>query len=244
MTQISKEEIISLIDLTTLRGNESEEELMDLGILAEKYGVASVCVYPKFANFMRSNFPKTKITLVGEGFPINDVTLQSSDLEGVSSKTANEIDVVLDFKKWEEAQVIYDDLELNFKHEPYFPILGNIIKDHQRNGFKVKTILEVCRFSPEHLKDVSFAAIHIGSDFLKTSTGKDRHGATLESVKIMCEAIKASGRGVGIKPSGGISTESEAREYLNLVVSILGREWIVPERFRFGASSLLKDLIR
>jgi deoxyribose-phosphate aldolase len=86
-----------------------------------------------------------------------------------------------------------------------------------------------------------------GADFIKTSTGKIQPAATLESVLVMCHAIKAfmeqTGRKVGIKPAGGISTAEQALDYASIVKGVLGDEWLNPELFRIGASRLANNLL-
>ena len=100
----------------------------------------------------------------------------------------------------------------------------------------------------ENIYKASWAAILAGADFIKTSTGKETVNATLEVTYIMLKAIekyyKESGKKVGFKPAGGIKTVEEALEFIALVKNVLGDEWLTPELFRIGASSLLDNVIK
>ncbi|MCX6163300.1 MAG: hypothetical protein NTU73_00285 [Ignavibacteriae bacterium] len=113
----------------------------------------------------------------------------------------------------------------------------------------LKVILETGELgSLDNIWKASFIAMLAGADFIKTSTGKISVAATLPTVYVMCEAIKLfyekTGVKVGIKAAGGIRTTKDAIEYILLVKEILGEEWLTPNLFRIGASSLLNDLLR
>ena len=86
-------------------------------------------------------------------------------------------------------------------------------------------------------------AIEAGADFIKTSTGKVPVNATLEAAKIMLQVIKEKNKAIGFKAAGGVKTTQQAADYLALAEDIMGKEWISPKTFRFGASSLLGDLL-
>ncbi|MCB1382594.1 MAG: deoxyribose-phosphate aldolase [Notoacmeibacter sp.] len=111
-------------------------------------------------------------------------------------------------------------------------------------GKRVKAILETGEMaSPDAVRAASRAAIAGGASFIKTSTGKTTHGASLEAARIMLEEIRASGKAVGLKPSGGVKTLADGKAYLNLANSIMGPGWAKPETFRIGASGILADLV-
>ena len=93
------------------------------------------------------------------------------------------------------------------------------------------------------IETASRLAIDAGADFIKTSTGKTPLSATPEAAEIMLKAIKASGKPVGLKPSGGIRTVADAKIYLDLADHIMGPEWVTPRTFRIGASSVYDTLI-
>jgi deoxyribose-phosphate aldolase len=108
----------------------------------------------------------------------------------------------------------------------------------------LKTILETGELKDTSLiRRASELAIDAGSDFIKTSTGKVAVNATLEAADIMLRAIRASGRKVGFKPAGGIGSVSDAALYLSLAETIMAPDWAMPSTFRFGASSLLDDIL-
>lgn len=109
---------------------------------------------------------------------------------------------------------------------------------------RLKTILETGEIKDAALiRKASDLAIAAGSDFIKTSTGKVSVNATLPAAEIMLTAIRDSGKPVGFKPAGGVRTVADAGEYLALAASILGADWATPQTFRFGASSLLGDIL-
>ncbi len=93
------------------------------------------------------------------------------------------------------------------------------------------------------IRQASEISIDAGADFIKTSTGKVTVNATLEAAKIMLTVIREKNPAVGFKPAGGVKNAEQAGEYLALAESILGKEWVTPVKFRFGASSLLANLL-
>ena len=97
---------------------------------------------------------------------------------------------------------------------------------------------------PELIRKASDISIAAGADFIKTSTGKVKVNATPEAARIMLTAIKESGKDIGFKPAGGVRTAEDAREHLEIATEIMGEDWIRPERYRFGASSLLPNLLK
>ncbi len=112
------------------------------------------------------------------------------------------------------------------------------------SGHTLKVILETGELkSSELIRSASEIALAAGADFLKTSTGKVSVNATVPAATVMMETIRDSGRPTGFKASGGIRTTEDAAVHLDLARDILGEQWLRPERFRFGASSLLDDLL-
>lgn len=115
-------------------------------------------------------------------------------------------------------------------------------------GKRLKIIIESGVLSdPELIYSASILAMESGADFIKTSTGKEKVSASPDAVYIMCHAIKnfyhASGKMIGIKPAGGIASTEDALSYYSLVETILGKEWLLPENFRIGASRLANILL-
>jgi deoxyribose-phosphate aldolase len=105
---------------------------------------------------------------------------------------------------------------------------------------KLKVILETGSYPSAHdIRRAADLAIDAGADFVKTSTGKTEHSATVEAVRVLLEAIRDAGRPVGVKPSGGIRTVVDAEAYLSLADEVMGAGWVTPATFRFGASGLL-----
>jgi deoxyribose-phosphate aldolase len=144
---------------------------------------------------------------------------------------ANEIDVVFPYKDY-----------LNGNTDKAFSYIAECQKICGTAALKV--IIETSEFSQiETIYDVAKALIQLGVAFLKTSTGKTAQGATLETACTMLLAIKDSRTQTGFKASGGIKTVLQAYAYIDLARSILGEDWVSPEHFRIGASSLLDDIV-
>lgn len=228
---MSRDLITSLIDLTTLSGRETSEDIQNIISMAQKYKTASVCIYPQFSKLARSLSPDLNIACVGEYFPFEDRVLNDEEIKQLVEASAQEVDIVIDIQKVENKD--WNGLEEE---------LTSIISKYHRKNIKVKVILETCLWNDETIKTLSDLSIISGADFIKTSTGKSTGGATIEAVEIMLNSIKESGKRVGIKPSGGIKDYDDAMMYLNLTEKILGKDWHDPELFRFGASSLLTAL--
>jgi len=108
---------------------------------------------------------------------------------------------------------------------------------------RLKVILETGLLPPQLVRRASELAIEGGADFLKTSTGKVAAGASLEAARIMLEVIRQHDPAVGFKAAGGIRSLAQAEGYLALAGQLLGEDWITPEHMRFGASSLLAELL-
>ena len=113
---------------------------------------------------------------------------------------------------------------------------------HQHSG-SLKVILETGALSPEHIAQAAQIAIAAGADFLKTSTGKIAHGASLEASAILLDQIAQAKQPVGLKISGGVRDIATAQAYIDQAAAKMGADWVQPENFRIGASSLLKELI-
>ena len=237
--------IISLIDYTTLNDTDTDEsvskwmkESIQLMNSVSTY-CGGWCVYPEFVPLILSqrNSLPISIAAVSGNFPSGKAMTQLKIEEAVLTETmgAEEIDIVIN-KGWASEEA-FTKIEKEIRL-----IKGSLEKAH------LKVIMETGLLDHSKIEKISVAAIRAGADFIKTSTGKTKNGASLHAVAIMCFAIKEhfleTGRKVGIKPSGGISDAFEAQKYVSLVQEILGDEWLDNKLFRIGASRLLSNTIQ
>lgn len=229
--------ILPLIDLTNLADDCAEADIVELcGKATTPHGpVAAVCIYPPF-------IAQAKQLLEGTGVRVATVTnfpSGGSKVRIVVGRTvkayaagADEVDVVFPVKSF-----------LHFSNKIAAELVANcaaIVPE----GRTLKVILETGMLAdPRLIRKAAALAIDEGAHFIKTSTGKAPVNATPEAARIMLEEIKASGKPVGLKPSGGIRTVGEAAVYLALADEIMGPDWASPTTFRFGASSLLGDVL-
>ncbi|AKS41351.1 deoxyribose-phosphate aldolase [Wenzhouxiangella marina] len=231
---------IALVDLTSLNDDDSDERIVELCQRASTPAgpVAAVCVYPRFVELavatLRAN-PATRAVRVATvvNFPGGD---------GRESEVLAEIDRALG----DDA----DEIDLVF---PWRALLAGdrrageqlVRAARERCGeHGLKVILETGELArPEAILEAASIALDQGADFLKTSTGKVRVNATPEAARVLLELIRDRGANAGFKASGGLKTTEDAAVYLCLADEILGPAWADPEHFRFGASSLLDDLI-
>ncbi|KAI6226181.1 2-deoxy-D-ribose 5-phosphate aldolase [Aphelenchoides fujianensis] len=242
--------LVQCIDLTTLAGDDTRarvEQLVDRAVrpidLEPGVQCGAVCVYPaRVADVVRRlkslpNSQNVHVTSVVGGFPSGQYHLESRLLEAklAVQDGANELDTVIN-----RAAALDGDWE-TVQHE---------VAEFKRvaGSAHLKVILAVGELkTDENIHRASVAAIEGGADFIKTSTGKEVVNATLRSALIMCRAIKhhfeQTGRRVGFKPAGGIKTVEEAMGYRALAEDVLGSEWVNPELFRIGASSLLDAVV-
>ena len=238
--------LTSIIDLTTLEGSDNTERIVQLCAKAKelkaKYhtSVGAICVYPTMASEVRNELGNepTHIACVSGAFPSGQSPLDIRILETkfAIENGANEIDMVISRGKFLE-----NDYEYVFNEVNAFRVACGL-------NIHLKVILETGELKGiNNIYKASMIAMQAGADFIKTSTGKIPVGATLESMAVMLLAIKefyaATGKKIGIKPAGGISNIASAQEYIKLVYSILGKEWLTPELFRIGASRLADELL-
>ena len=229
----------SIMDLTTLSTSDTVESVSKLvdkvNKLAEAYpdypAPASICVYPNFAQTVRSrkNNPAVHVTTVSSCFPTAQSFLEVKVLECEMAVKggADEIDIVLALNSF-----LAGDYDRAYEE---IVTMKNAID-------KAAAVV-----TPANIAQASFLAMEAGADFIKTSTGKVSVNATPVAAYVMCEAIRryyeVSGRKVGFKAAGGISTASDAICYYYIVSNILGRDWLCRERFRFGVSRLGNSLM-
>ena len=238
---------VSMLDLTTLEGADTAGKVRHLCAKAvcpaptipEIPSVAAVCVYPSLVAVASRalNGTGVKTASVATGFPAGQVSLEAKlrDTEDAVASGADEIDMVIS----REAFLAGDDTR----------VMQEIVAIKERAGdAHLKVILETAELgSYDHVRHASMLAMEAGADFIKTSTGKAGSGATPGVCLVMLEAIRdyvdRTGRVVGFKAAGGVSTSKAALHRLVLVKETLGDEWLTPDRIRIGASSVLNDLL-
>ena len=247
-------ECFSMMDLTTLKTDDTPASVAKLvekvNSFNESYPEwplpASICVYPNFAAVVNAERKcDFNITVVSACFPSSQSFLEVKlkECEIAVEQGADEVDIVLALSKF-----LAGDYE--GAAEEIRQVRACIDKVAQAQGRKVhlKVILETGLLrTPENIAQASFLAMEAGADFIKTSTGKVDVNATPMSAYVMCECIqkyyKATGKKIGFKPAGGISSAADALCYYSIVSSILGKEWLNKELFRFGVSRVANNII-
>jgi len=238
---------LNMIDLTTLEGKDTEGKVVQLCQKALHVAdnipglptVAAVCVYPTHVATAKKilNYSKVKIASVATAFPSGNSSLQIKleDTKIAVDSGADEIDMVISRGEF---------LQGNFNF--VFDEIAAVKK--ACGAARLKVILETGELSTlDNVRKASDIAILAGADFIKTSTGKIQPAATMPVTLVMLLAIKdhyqATGKMVGMKPAGGISTSKSALQYLVMLNETLGPKWMSNEWFRFGASSLANDIV-
>lgn len=238
---------LSHIDLTTLNATDglerAEQFTANVNGFAEVYpnigNVAAICVYPSLVSSVRENLTAegVKIASVAAGFPASQTFLdiKLSECEMCIENGADELDIVISLGRFLEGDL--------------FTVFSEIQQIKEVCGdTRLKVILETGAIPTLSLvRLASLLAMEAGADFIKTSTGKLEPAATPQAVYTMCIAIKdyheATGRMVGIKPAGGMSTSSDVALYYLIVEKVLGKNWLTPQWLRFGASRLADNLL-
>ena len=245
LTLSDLQQIIGFIDYTTLNDSDNQSSVLKwiddsielMNSVSQHF--AAWCVFPEFIPLLiqRRDNPAISIAVVSGNFPSGKAMTQIKVEESVMSESmgADEIDVVIN-KGWAlEGNFVKIEKEIRL-------IKGSLDAAH------LKVIMETGLLDDHQIYECSKAAMKGGADFIKTSTGKIPEGASLKAIAIMSYAIKefykSSGRKVGIKPSGGITTPEEAIQYIKVVKEVLGEEWLNPSLFRIGASRLLSNSIQ
>jgi deoxyribose-phosphate aldolase len=225
---------LDLTDLTETCTDQAIDALCKKA-LDPRGPVAAVCVWPQFVRRAQDNLKGSPVRIATVvNFPAGgeDVSRVTDDTQEALSDGANEIDLVLPYNA-----VRRGDLAVATE-------MVEAVRDLVDGGRLLKVILETGELKDAGLiETASRIAIDAGADFIKTSTGKTPVSATPEAAEIMLNAIKASGRSVGLKPSGGIRTLADAEVYLDLAGRIMGPGWATPQTFRIGASSVYDALI-
>jgi deoxyribose-phosphate aldolase len=238
---------IGLMDLTTLEGADSPGKVRALcqkarfpnGPEGSVPAVAAVCVYPAHVATARRALEgsSVRVASVAASFPggLSPLGTKLDEVRQAVDAGAHEIDMVIDrgaFLAGEYSRVSDEIAEIK----------------RACGAARLKVILETGEIgSYDNVRHASDLSINAGADFIKTSTGKIQPAATPPVTLVMLEAIRdhfyRTGRRIGIKPAGGIRSARQALHYLVLVRETLGSDWLVPELFRIGASSLLNDVL-
>jgi deoxyribose-phosphate aldolase len=239
---------VSMMDLTTLEGKDTPGKVAylcrkALQPLEAKYEVPScgaVCVYPNMVKYARKflgeNSP-VHVASVATGFPSGQVPLRVKleETRRAAGDGADEIDMVID-----RGAFLCGD---------YAKVFDEIVAVKEACGTAhLKVILETGELvTYDNVRLASQIAMEAGGDFIKTSTGKVSPAATIPVTLVMLEAIRdyffATGIRIGMKPAGGIRNSKQALAYLVMVKETLGDDWLTPDLFRFGASTLVNDVL-
>jgi deoxyribose-phosphate aldolase len=239
---------VAMMDLTTLEGKDTPGKVAYLCRKAlqpadAKYGVpscAAVCVYPSMVKYARKFLgtdSPVHVASVATGFPSGQYPLRTrlEEVRRAVNDGADEIDMVIDrgaFLAGEHA-LVFDEIAA--------------VKE-ACGAAHLKVILETGELvTLDNVRLASQIAMEAGGDFIKTSTGKVNPAATMPVTLVMLEAIRdyffATGVRIGMKPAGGIRTSKQALAYLVMVKETLGDDWLTPDLFRFGASTLVNDVL-
>ncbi len=247
--------VFSLTDLTSLNDNDTDNTIRDFCKLSyidgkllgrdENETVAAICVYPRFLKLAREIIEsignKRHISLacvINFPYGTDHKVMIMEQLKYSIDNRVDEVDLVfpyVDFLKGDK--------------EKAFDIVKSV-REKCTGNIKLKVILETGVLSDASLiKEACSMVMACGADFIKTSTGKAKINATVESVKVILDEISRQQKlyglyfDCGLKVSGGIKTVSQAMEYIDLAQKIMGHDWIKPKNIRFGASSLVLDIM-
>lgn len=238
---------LSMIDLTTLEGKDTEGKVKQLcykamhlhDALPDLPTVAAVCVYPTMVKTAKKALDGSgiRVASVATAFPSGQAPrdVKIRDTKYAVANGADEVDMVISRGKFHagEYNFVFDEIAA--------------IKE-ACGGARLKVILETGELGNfDKVRRASDIAMYAGADFIKTSTGKIQPAATMPVTLVMLEAIRdyyyATGKMIGMKPAGGISKSKLALHYLVMVNEVLGGDWLTNEWFRFGASSLANDVL-
>lgn len=238
---------LSMIDLTTLEGKDTKGKVQQLcykamhphDTLKNIPTVAAICVYPTYVGVAKNALKGSNIQVasVATAFPSGQSNLEVKiiDTKFAVEQGADEIDMVISRGEFLAGnyQFIFDEIAT---------VKEACGKAH------LKVILETGELDTlDNVRKASEIAMYAGADFIKTSTGKIQPAATMPVTYVMLDAIKdfylKTGKMIGMKPAGGISTSKIALQYLVMLNEILGEKWMNNKYFRFGASSLANDIL-
>ncbi len=243
---------IRMVDLTTLEGQDTPGKVRALASKAMRPDpadptcpmAAAVCVYPDMVATAKRTLGSSgvKVAAVATAFPSGRAALdiKLADTRDAVEAGADEIDMVIDRGA--------------FLSGRYLQVFDEIVAVREAcstpdgNGAHLKVIFETGELQTyDNVRRASWLAMMAGAHFIKTSTGKVQPAATLPVTMIMLEAVRdfreQTGQMIGVKPAGGIRTSKDAIKYLVMVNEVAGPDWLDPDWFRFGASTLLNDLL-
>lgn len=239
--------IFNCIDLTTLNTTDSPQSVSNFVERVNAFddehpelpNVASICVFPNFAQVVRTvlDVSKVDVTCVSGAFPTGQSFIETKIAEThlAVSGGADEIDIVFNLG--------------NYLDGDWEEVADEISEQKSACGDAVlKVILETGALkTTENIRNASVLSLYSGADFLKTSTGKGYPGASLEAAYVMALCIKEyfeeTGNKVGFKAAGGIATTLDAVKYYTIIKEVLGEEWLTNDLFRIGASRLANALL-
>lgn len=238
---------LSMIDLTTLEGKDTKGKVRQLCYKAmhphdsikDIPKVAAICVYPSYVAVAKKALEGSdiKVASVATVFPSgqSNLKVKITDTKFAVSQGADEIDMVISRGQFLSGnyQFVFDEIAA--------------VKEACGNAH-LKVILETGELDTlDNVRRASEIAMLAGADFIKTSTGKIQPAATMQVTYVMLDAIKdfyiRTGKMIGMKPAGGISTAKVALQYLVMLNEVLGEKWMNKNYFRFGASSLVNDIL-
>ena len=244
----------SMMDLTTLKTDDTPASVTKLvnkvNSFHESYPEwplpASLCVYPNFASVVKdARKCDVNITVVSACFPSSQSFLEVKlrECEMAVEQGADEVDIVLALSAF-----LAGDYESAANEIREVRRVIDAVAEKQGRHVHLKVILETGLLkTSENIANASFLAMEAGADFIKTSTGKVDVNATPAAAYVMCECIAkyyaATGKKIGFKPAGGISTAADALCYYRIVEIILGKEWLNKALFRFGVSRVANSIL-
>ena len=242
-----KKFLLGSVELTSLHTTDTDESILAMTEKVNKFDneypalphVAAICVYPRFTELVAQSLEVdgVEITNVTGNFPSSQsrMEVKVAETQLAIADGATNIDIVMPVGKFlsEDYEGVADDInELK-------EVCGDV---------PMKVILETCDLgSLSNVKKAAILSMYAGADYIKTSTGKEKAGATPEGVYVMCQAIKEyyneTGIQIGIKPAGGINTVMDAVVLYTIVKEVLGEKWLTNYWFRLGTSRLTNLLL-
>lgn len=258
MDNIASEQVykdcFSMMDLTTLKTDDTPASVAKLVEKVNSFHTAypewplpaSVCVFSNFASVVKEIRKEDfNITVVSACFPSSQSFLEVKlkEVELAVEQGTDEVDIVLALNHF-----LAGDYEAASNEIRQVRRVIDEVSARQNRNVHLKVILETGLLkTPELVAEASFLAMEAGADFIKTSTGKGDVNATPLAAYVMCECIaryhEATGKKIGFKPAGGISSAADALCYYSIVSSLLGKEWLCKEYFRFGVSRVANSLL-
>ena len=242
-----KKFLMGSVELTSLHTTDSEESILDMTECVNDFDsaypelphVATICVYPCFANIVAQSLEVdgVEVAVVSGAFPSSQTFMEVKTIETALAikDGATNVDIVMPVGK--------------FLSGDYEGLCDDINELKQTCGeVPMKVILETGDLkTASNIKKAAILSMYAGADYIKTSTGKEKVSATPEAAYVMCQAIKEyydeTGIQIGFKPAGGINTVMDAIIYYTIVKEVLGKKWLTNYYFRLGTSRLANLLL-